>query len=233
MSEKQIIEFGNHTFNMLLNDLDIDEVKSNNLQLFINDMNINTTFPIKVFVTNNKELNAFALSGGKIVIYSSLLDEIENEHQLTALLGHEISHIENRHVLKNLIRNLSGKVFTSIIFNDFNSVSTILTANAHLFSQLSYTRSLEKEADVYSMKIMQQNNLNLFGMPELFQILNKKNEVEIPKYLNSHPLLKERILYTKKIAEKQSSFKGNVILKNRWNTLKQLNSKTNTKIKHE
>lgn len=147
MSEKQVIEFGNHTFNILLN-------------------------------------------------------EIKKEHQLTAFLGHEKSHIENRYVLKNLIRNLSGKVFTSIIFNDFNSVSTILTANAHLFSQLSYTRSLEKETDIYCMKIMQQNNLNLFKILELFQILNKKNKIEIPKYLNNHPLLKREDFVHKKNSRK-------------------------------
>lgn len=233
LNKTQIIEFGNYTFNILLDDLDIDKEKSNKLQLFINDMNINTTFPIKAYVVNNKELNAFALSGGKIVIYSSLLNKIENEHQLTALIGHEISHIENRHILKNLSRNVSGKVFLSIIFNDFNSISAGLTKNAHLFSQLSYSRNLENEADICSMEIMRKNNLNLFGMPELFQILKKENEIEIPKYLNNHPVLKDRILYTKKIAEKQSSFKENVILKNRWNNLKQLISKTNTKTINE
>jgi len=53
-------------------------------------------------VLDTNEINAFAVPGGYVFITKGLLKEIENEAQLAAVLGHEIAHIESRHVIKEL-----------------------------------------------------------------------------------------------------------------------------------
>jgi Zn-dependent protease with chaperone function len=220
LNHKSVEGFGNFIFKVLSTDLEIDDEKTKKLQNFVNAIQIESTFPLKVYVAKNEDINAFALSGGKIVVYTALLEKIKNESQLLALISHEISHIENRHVLKNVTRNLSGAIFISVLFGDISGINTVLAENAHLFSQLSFTRSLEKEADIYGLKIMKDNQVDLYGMSELFAILKKETTFSMPTYLSNHPMLEDRIEYTKKIAQKQNIVPENILLKEKWDALK-------------
>lgn len=222
LPKQRVIEFGDYVFKNLSHTLDIDKQRSKKLQNFVNLLNTSSQFPVKAYVAKSDQLNAFALSGGTFVIYTGLLDKIENEHQLSALIGHELSHIENRHMLKSVSRNLSGAIFVSIIFGDVNAITSIVAENAHLFSQMSFTRNLEKEADIFGMHLMKRNNLNLHGMPELFEILNnnQNHDIDIPSFLNSHPMLADRIEYTKQIANTQNKTPSNPELKTKWLDLK-------------
>lgn len=231
LNNKSVEGFGNFVFKVLSTDLEIDDEKTKKLQNFVDAIKIETAFPLKVYVAKNEDINAFALSGGKIVVFSLLLEKIENESQLLALISHEISHIENRHVLKNVTRNLSGAIFISVLFGDISGINTVLAENAHLFSQLSFTRSLEKEADIYGLKIMKENAVDIYGMSELFEILKEETRFDIPTYLSNHPMLKDRIEYTKKMAKDQDNLPENIVLKEKWEALKI--TFTNIEIEHE
>jgi len=221
LSEKNVIDFGDYVFRVITTDLEMNEEASKKLQIFVDEMDINGTFPLEVFVAESDEMNAFALSGGKIVVFSSLLEKIKTKEQLSALIGHEVSHIENRHVLKNIARNFGGTIFVSVLFGDINGATTVLMDNVHLFSQLSFTRSLEKEADIFGLDIMRENKLDLNGMPELFEILKKEIAVDVPTYLSNHPMLKDRIEYTKKIASEQEKVSENEVLEFKWQAIKE------------
>ena len=222
LSQSTVTDFGNYVYRVLSPELNIDDEKSKKLQGFVDELEFDTEFNIEAYVANSDQLNAFALSGGKIVIFSSLLEKLENKEQLVALIGHEVAHIEKRHVLKNVSRNLSGAVFISILFGDVNSVTAVLADNAHMFSQLSFSRSLEKEADIYGLEIMKQNNVDLNGMPELFKLLKRETDIDIPSYLSNHPMLKNRIDYTTTLALEQDRFNNNYDLEEKWNDLKSL-----------
>jgi Zn-dependent protease with chaperone function len=231
LNNKSVEGFGNFVFKVLATDLEIEDEKTKKLQNFVNAIQIESTFPLKVHVAKNEDVNAFALSGGTIVVYAPLLEKIKNESQLLALIGHEISHIENRHVLKSVTRNLSGAIFISVLFGDISGINTVLAENAHLFSQLSFTRDLEKEADIYGLKIMKDNQVDLYGMSELFAILQEETTFSMPTYLSNHPMLADRIEYTKKIAKKQTNISENILLKEKWEALK--TTFTNIKITDE
>ncbi len=220
LSDKNVIDFGDYVFKVLSVDLEIDKEKSKKLQDFVNVLNLENTFPLKVYVAKSNKLNAFALSGGKIIVYTALLKKIENEAQLTALIAHEVSHIENRHVLKNVARSASGAIFLSVLFGDVSGVTAILADNAQLATQLSFSRKLEKEADIFGLEVMRKNKIDLHGMPQLFELLKKETLFDVPTYFNNHPMLEDRILYTKKIANKQENSVENIILKEKWKSLK-------------
>jgi Zn-dependent protease with chaperone function len=220
LNNKSVEGFGNFVFKVLSTDLEIDDEKTKKLQYFVDAIQVESTFPLKVYVAKSEDINAFALSGGKIVVYDALLEKIENESQLLALIGHEISHIENRHVLKNVTRNLSGALFISILIGDISGMNNVLAENAHLFSQLSFTRSFEKEADIYGLKIMKDNKVDLSEMAKLFAILKDETKLAMPTYLSNHPMLKDRIEYTQKIAKEQGAISENILLKEKWDALK-------------
>ena len=222
LSTNAVTDFGNYVYRVLSSELTIDEEKSKKLQQFVDELKLDTEFNIEAYVAKKDELNAFALSGGKIVVFSELLEKLEKKEQLVALIGHEVAHIEKRHVLKNISRNVPGAIFISILFGDVNSVTAVLADNAHMFSQLSFSRSLEKEADLYGLKVMKQNNVDLNGMPELFELLKRETVVDIPSYLSNHPMLKDRIEYTTTQALEQGRFDDNFDLEEKWNELKSL-----------
>jgi predicted Zn-dependent protease len=57
-----------------------------------------------IIIDNSKSINAFAMAGGKIGVYTGLLDIVENDDQLAFVLAHEISHVTEKHVHKKVIR---------------------------------------------------------------------------------------------------------------------------------
>ncbi len=226
LSKEYVIEFGDFVFESFEDELEIDSVISDHLQDFVDELELDTEFPIKVYLSDEADLNAFAISGGNIVVFRGLLEKMQNEGQLAALLGHEISHVENRHGLHNLARNLAGYFFLSLIAGDINGFSSVLMDNAHTFRQLSYSRSLEKDADIFGMEILKKNDLDQNGMPGLFRIMKNDNPLEIIPYLNSHPELKDRIAYTLELIENEKS--SNYILMEKWKDIEKALAATST-----
>ena len=112
--------------------------------------------------------------------------------ELVALLGHEVTHVTERHSLKSMFRGAASGIFISMIFGD---VSTWLLSKADEFRQMDYSRELETEADNNGLKIMLLNHVDPQGMLALLNIL-KNESVEQPalmKYLSTHPDTQARI----------------------------------------
>ncbi|WP_055443023.1 M48 family metallopeptidase [Lacinutrix himadriensis] len=210
VNSKYVKNFGDFVFNTIKPELEINEERSKILQEFANQLDLKAEYPLDLYVVDEDAINAFAISGGKIVVYSGLLDKLTEANQLAALLGHEVSHINKRHVLKNVSRDLSGYIFLSVVFGDINGVTSVFIENAHLFKRMSYSRDLEQEADQGGLELLYANKVNPEGMIALFQVLKEETEsedFESLKYISSHPLINERITYTKEqIKEKANTF---------------------------
>lgn len=156
-------------------------------------------YDIRIFVVDDPIINAFALPGGRIVVYRGILEKMKSHEELVALLAHEQSHVQYRHTTRSLCRNLSNYIFISVLFGDVSGASAILIENGNHLQNLSYTRSLEEEADMMGLKLMVNNNIDPNGMVHLFERLQKaEGEFSIPQFLSSHPLTSERIAYVKK-----------------------------------
>ena len=103
------------------------------------------------------------------MIYSGILEMIEEEDELAALLAHEVSHINGRHSLRTISRDLSTYLLLSILTGDVGGFSSVIIENSNLISSLSFSRSLEKEADLDGIKLMINADINPQGMVELFK----------------------------------------------------------------
>jgi predicted Zn-dependent protease len=67
--------------------------------------------PYKIAVVRSREVNAFAVPGGRIYVTEGLLDFVESEAELAAVLGHEVSHVDLRHCVERLqLGRAAGKV---------------------------------------------------------------------------------------------------------------------------
>ena len=173
-----------------------DTAKSLVLNQFFDAMEVPTAYAITISVINDKMVNAFALPGGRIVVYTALLDKITSYPELAALLIHEFMHINNRHTTKSIFRRLGSKIFISLLFGNFGTVASILVNNADNLKSLKYSRRLEKEADMDGLAILKKRVIDPNGFVNLFHHLEEAGPANnMPEFLGSHPDVKNRITY--------------------------------------
>jgi beta-barrel assembly-enhancing protease len=179
-----------------------DSSKSVLLNDFFKAMNFKTEYKIKVTYQKNSQINAFALPGGNIVVYSALVDKLNNYDELAALLSHEFIHVQNGHATKRIFRTLGSKVFLSLLFGRMGGVTSVLIDNADDLRHLKYGRSQEKESDVEGIALLKQQNINPEGFVRLFEIFKSEmGETVVPEMLLSHPDLDNRIAHCKEAAK--------------------------------
>jgi Zn-dependent protease with chaperone function len=162
----------------------IDTLRSEQIQQFYNHMNLESDYDISVVVVDSKIINAFALPGGYIVVFSGLLEMLEEEDELAGLLAHEASHINERHSLRLISKDLAMYVLFASLTGDVGGFSSILIENSNLVSSLSYSRNFEKEADLEGFDLLVNSEINPKGMISLFAkfgSINSKMERELAK----------------------------------------------------
>lgn len=214
-------ELGNEMFQSAVPPTAIDGKRTAMIQSFANKLQLSDRYKIQVSVLQSKEMNAFAVPGGNIVVYSGLLDTLRSYEELVALLGHEASHINERHTTRSILKELSSKLFL-IFFMDVSQVGAILLLNADRLRGLSYSRKLEREADQKGLQIMMRNRVNPAGMVGLFETLQNADTLHTPDFLNTHPLTKKRIEYTRGIIAdlRQSPYPPDPELQRLWLQIK-------------
>ncbi|MCO5241592.1 MAG: M48 family metallopeptidase [Chitinophagaceae bacterium] len=185
-------EIGNTFMEAFLNESEVDNEKTKYIEQFASELNLGNTKPLHFTVVKSDEVNAFALPNGQIVVYTAILNNMENSDELVALLGHEASHVNNRHSTKMLCRNLAGYMIVSLLFSDVNGIMAVIAGNAQELHSLSYSRKFEQEADEQGLKILMNNNVNPNGIVKLFEQLEKENKFSVPQIISTHPLTKER-----------------------------------------
>ncbi len=196
-------QIGDTFFASIVDQQTIDQKKSVALNNFAAELKLRNQIPLHFNVVRSSEVNAFALPNGEIVVYTGLLRQIKTPAQLVALLGHEVSHVNERHSMKLLSRSLAGYMVISLLIGDVSGITAVLTDNAQQLQQLSYSRSNEQQADELGFQILLDNKQDPKGMSELFGILKKQEFAQIPELLSSHPLTNSRIAYIRK---KQARF---------------------------
>ncbi len=206
--------FGNTVYQNMMWQFEEDTFKTRQVQKFYNELGYTSEFDVKITVVDKDQINAFATPGGRIVVFSGILDEMESPEELAALLSHEVAHVNEHHSTKSIFRALANSLLLSILLNDANGISSVLVANANNIQALSYSRSLETEADNEGLEMMLDNNINPEGMEKLFERLGEhKHDFNIPEILSTHPLTEDRLNNAKSFSQKTS---GNYRDLNQW-----------------
>jgi Zn-dependent protease with chaperone function len=176
----------------------IDSAKTTQINRFFKHLKVSSEFDMKVLVVKGKEINAFAMPGGQIVVYNAMLDKIQNPEELAALLAHESSHVIFRHTARTMCSNLANYIFFTAIFGDFTGLAAILVENADQIKGLAYSRDLELEADMRGLELMYSDKINPNGMLNLMKILQKEanqHSSQNIEFLSTHPLPDSRVKY--------------------------------------
>lgn len=154
----------------------------------------------RVHVVDSKTVNAFALPGGTMVVYTGLIQNAENGEQVAAVLAHEMSHATLRHGLQRIARSMGIWAGVSMLIGD---VGGLMGAGADLFQMAtinSYSRGQETEADVEGIRMLHESGIDPSGMSEFFEVLQHEHgEVPGPlAWISTHPDHASRIANVRK-----------------------------------
>ncbi|NML21016.1 M48 family metallopeptidase [Pseudoflavitalea sp. G-6-1-2] len=182
----------------------IDTGRTKLINEFYKQLNYKTTYPIEITVVSSPEVNAFAIPGGHIVVYDAILDNMKTPEELAALLGHEVSHIELRHSLKNISRTLARQMFLSLVLGSESGFTSVLVEHADNLKGLEYSRELETESDNNGIRLMHESHINTEGMSNLMTLLQKSTggKDNTLNFLSTHPVFEKRIANIKEQLKK-------------------------------
>jgi predicted Zn-dependent protease len=148
-------------------------------------------FKFEFTVLNVDQVNAFALPGGPMFIYTGLLNAVDNEAMLAGVMGHEMAHVILRHGTHeaskaNLIQ-LPAVLAGAIIGNDTTmgrlaNMGLGLGANSFI---LKFSRDAESEADALGSHLMANAGYDPVQMARFFEKLSAGSQP--PQILSDHP----------------------------------------------
>ncbi len=161
---------------------------------------VDLPYPLNVEVVEDETVNALALPGGNIVIFSGLLDAAESENELAFVLAHEMGHFINRDHLTSLGRGLVFVVMSSMVFGS-DSVIGQRVGEMLMLSELGFSRQHESLADAFALKTVNCYYGHTAGSTSFFKNTGEmERERFAGHYLSSHPRHRQRVAELNKLA---------------------------------
>lgn len=151
-------------------------------------------------VVDDPTPNAFALPGGFIFMTRGMMDLMDSEAELAAVLGHEIGHVTARHSVTQISRGQLAQLGLGVGSILFPSAAQAVGGLAQTGMQLlflSYGRDAERQADELGFRYALREGFEVREMDDIFATLMRIGQAsgrsEIPSWLASHPAEPERI----------------------------------------
>lgn len=151
------------------------------------------------------QINAFAMAGGKVGVFTGLFKIVHNDDQLASVLAHEIAHVAAKHVNERLSQDMAIQGGGLVVGGIMSTTGAgALTSNAVLeayglstgLTATGFDRKKEKEADHIGLIYMARAGYNPEEAPKVIENLEQANagRATPPAFLSTHPSYPERIL---------------------------------------
>lgn len=143
----------------------------------------------KFQVVKDKSVNAFATTGGYVYVTTGLLNAADNEAQLASVIGHEMGHIESRHLIEQMQQTALSRGLITAAGLDRNQAANI---GVELAFNRPQSRKDEYEADQIGLKLLSKADYAESAAPEFMKKLLKKGS-SVPTFLSTHPAPPARV----------------------------------------
>lgn len=160
-------------------------------------------FEFRSSVILHNALNAFAIPGGYVYVFTGLIMNMDNEAELAGVLAHELAHVTQRHVASRMERaqyltigSLLVAVAGIALGGPAGAAAAVTAAGASQSAMLNYSRMDESESDNIGLQYMMSAGYPPSGMADGFKILRHKSWMTgmyIPTYLSTHPAIGDRV----------------------------------------
>jgi predicted Zn-dependent protease len=159
-----------------------------------------------LFLIRDRTINAFALPGGYMGVHLGLIAAVTSKDELASVLGHELSHITQRHISRLITQQArtTPLLIAAMILGALAASKSPNAAQAAMVggqavaaqSQLNFSRDMEREADRVGFNVMTDAGFDSRGVAGMFEKLQQASRINdngsFP-YLRSHPLTTQRI----------------------------------------
>ncbi len=163
----------------------------------------------EVTVVNSEQVNAMALPGGQMIVYTGLIKKAENAEQLAGVIAHEMSHATLRHGIQQISQSLGIVAAIQLMVGDVGGLVALGSQIAQESVLTSYSRAAETEADLEGARMLHAAQIDPTSMSSFFSKL-KHEDGDIPgviSWLSTHPQHEDRIVaiteYTKSLPSTQ------------------------------
>lgn len=152
-------------------------------------------------IDNDKVVNAWAMPGGKVAVYTGILPICKNENGLAVVLGHEIGHVLARHgnerMSQALLVSMGGIALSSALKTEPEKTRKLFMAafsvGAGVGFLLPYSRLQESEADRIGLTLMAMAGYDPREAISFWKRMNQKAGSRPPEFLSTHPAPEKRI----------------------------------------
>lgn len=177
-------------------------------------------FQYHFFVVNSGQINAFAMPGGYVGVNSGLILAAENESELASVLAHEIAHVAQRHMARQMAaaQKINARtvalVLAGLLLGSQNpqaGSAAVMSSVAGAQQQaLAYSREHEREADRIGMQILASSGFDPHGMGNFFEELMRASRYQDrpPPFLSTHPMTQQRVAEAEERADQLPSGKN-------------------------
>lgn len=152
---------------------------------------VNWKWEVNVFKSD--EVNAFCMAGGKIAVYSGLIDQLKiTDDELAAVMGHEIAHALREHVREQMSEQqglglLSVGAVIGAAMMGVNVDPNLAQTGLQVLVGLPHSRRAEVEADQIGLELAARTGYNPSAAISLWQKMGKLGGSRPPTFMSTHP----------------------------------------------
>ncbi|MBI5316434.1 MAG: M48 family metallopeptidase [Nitrospirae bacterium] len=148
---------------------------------------LNNPYKFQVTVVRSDIINAFALPGGFVVVFTGLMKKAESGEEVAGVLSHELNHVLQRHGLERTVKNLGLLTVVAIVFGNQQGLVGMMKQLGLELLTLKFGREQETEADLTGLQLLQRAKIDPSGMIRFFERLSEKDEGRM-EWLSTHPM---------------------------------------------
>jgi Zn-dependent protease with chaperone function len=148
-------------------------------------------YTFDITVVKSDVVNAFALPGGYIVVFTGLMKKAESSEEVAGVLAHELNHVLQRHGLERIVKQLGFVAVVSIVLGNQQGLGGVMKQLGVELMTLKFGRAQETEADLMGLQLLHRAKINPNGMITFFQRLVEKDEGRV-EWLSTHPMSSAR-----------------------------------------
>ena len=164
-------------------------------------------YPLEVAVLDHEMVNAFALPGGRIILFRGLIEEAETPEEVAAVLAHEIGHVVGRDPTRDALRSAGSIGVLGLLFGDFAG-GTIMLFLANSLINATYSQKAEAAADSYAHGLLLDAGLSPAALASMFNrmLAEYGEDGGFVAHFAAHPKLSERIAASQAAVEGSGDF---------------------------
>jgi predicted Zn-dependent protease len=163
---------------------------------------------LDIVIIRNGSLNAFAAPGGIVGVHDGLFRYAQTEHEMSAILSHELAHLSQRHFARrvaegkksaalNIAGLLAGVILAATAGGDAALLALTGSQGLAQNQSLKYSREREAEADRIGIYTLDEASMDPRAMAYMFERLQRASRYStgnnIPEFLRTHPVTNDRV----------------------------------------